>query len=446
MRRQGAHRRLPDAWRRRCARREVAPGHLRATRRCWRTARRSWATRWPARSANASHRSCCGPATGAADVAQDRGRAAGRPGAAARRGPASPTCGCSARSASCSSTRRSTCRAATAAAVGAGRVAAPVPRPDLHDAAVRHRRRRRGLHHVGSRRASRPRAVTTASGEPMETFGARLHRRHRRAGAAVRRHRPARGAAGPLGPAGRRRTACDRFSRTVVEALGRPGRGGQAAVGIFRAFGSRGVAVLESTIRQLREAGALVLLDVKRGDIGSTVARVRRRVPGSSQPAVCRRDHREPVPRASARCARCSTTAAAHGGGVFVLALTSNPEGPPVQRAVGPTAGPSRRPSSTRFPSSTWVRSRSAASGWWSARRSATPATTCPRSTARCSRRASARRAAGRRPAYGLRREPAAVLPSYSREVLAAGPTWPRLRAAADRVLDRLPGGAGAGD
>ena len=32
------------------------------------------------------------------------------------------------------------------------------------------------------------------------------------------------------------------------------------------------MAVLESTIRQLRNAGSLVLLDAKRGDIGSTVA------------------------------------------------------------------------------------------------------------------------------------------------------------------------------
>ena len=37
-------------------------------------------------------------------------------------------------------------------------------------------------------------------------------------------------------------------------------------------------------------------------------------------------------------------TAAANGGGVFVLALTSNPEGAQVQHAVAPTAGPSRRP------------------------------------------------------------------------------------------------------
>ena len=36
--------------------------------------------------------------------------------------------------------------------------------------------------------------------------------------------------------------------------------------------------------------------------------------------------------------------AAEHGGGVFVLALTSNPEGAAVQRAARPTAAPWRRP------------------------------------------------------------------------------------------------------
>src|SRR5882762_11590097 len=40
----------------------------------------------------------------------------------------------------------------------------------------------------------------------------------------------------------------------------------------FERFGSAGIAVMESTIRQSREAGALVIADVKRGDIGSTAA------------------------------------------------------------------------------------------------------------------------------------------------------------------------------
>src|SRR5690349_24898038 len=38
----------------------------------------------------------------------------------------------------------------------------------------------------------------------------------------------------------------------------------------YERFGSRGVSVLERVIAESRAAGALVLLDVKRGDIGST--------------------------------------------------------------------------------------------------------------------------------------------------------------------------------
>ena len=37
----------------------------------------------------------------------------------------------------------------------------------------------------------------------------------------------------------------------------------------FERHGSRGIAVLERVIAEARAAGALVLLDVKRGDIGS---------------------------------------------------------------------------------------------------------------------------------------------------------------------------------
>jgi orotidine-5'-phosphate decarboxylase len=101
----------------------------------------------------------------------------------------------------------------------------------------------------------------------------------------------------------------------------------------FERFGSQGIGILESTIRQSREAGALVLLDVKRGDIGSTMA-------------AYASAYLDP---ASSLCADAITVspylgfgslqpaldvAAANGGGVFVLALTSNPEGPAFQHAV----------------------------------------------------------------------------------------------------------------
>ncbi|MFB7032162.1 MULTISPECIES: orotidine-5'-phosphate decarboxylase [unclassified Streptomyces] len=125
----------------------------------------------------------------------------------------------------------------------------------------------------------------------------------------------------------------ERFTFTVVEALA-----GTVAVfkpqsAFFERFGSRGVAVLERAVADLRAAGGLVVMDAKRGDIGSTMAAyaeafLRKDSPlfsdaltvspylgyGSLKPAV--------------------DLARESGAGLFVLALTSNPEGSEVQRAV----------------------------------------------------------------------------------------------------------------
>ncbi|MEV4348067.1 orotidine-5'-phosphate decarboxylase [Actinoplanes sp. NPDC049596] len=126
----------------------------------------------------------------------------------------------------------------------------------------------------------------------------------------------------------------ERFALTVVEALADRVAVLKPQSAFFERFGSRGIGILESTIRQSREAGALVLLDVKRGDIGSTMA-------------AYASAYLDP---ASSLCADAITVspylgfgslqpafdvAAANGGGVFVLGLTSNPEGPSVQHAVG---------------------------------------------------------------------------------------------------------------
>jgi orotidine-5'-phosphate decarboxylase len=125
----------------------------------------------------------------------------------------------------------------------------------------------------------------------------------------------------------------ERFARTVVDALADRVAVVKPQSAFFERFGSRGIGILESTIRQSREAGALVLLDVKRGDIGSTM--------NAYASAYLDSD--------STLCADAITVspylgvgslqpafdlAAANGAGVFVLALTSNPEGPAVQHAV----------------------------------------------------------------------------------------------------------------
>jgi len=125
----------------------------------------------------------------------------------------------------------------------------------------------------------------------------------------------------------------ERFARTVVEALADRVAVLKPQSAFFERFGSQGIGILESTIRQSREAGALVLLDVKRGDIGSTMAAYASAYlnPASSLSA----DAITVSPYLGVGSLQPAfDLAAANGAGVFVLALTSNPEGPAVQHAV----------------------------------------------------------------------------------------------------------------
>lgn len=124
------------------------------------------------------------------------------------------------------------------------------------------------------------------------------------------------------------------FSRTAVEAFA----GRVAAVkpqsAFFERYGSRGIAVLESIIRQLRTAETLVILDVKRGDIGSTAAAYADAYLDPASPLCA--DAITASPYLGFGSLRPFVDKALQNGlGLFVLALTSNPEGAAVQRAVG---------------------------------------------------------------------------------------------------------------
>jgi orotidine-5'-phosphate decarboxylase len=104
-------------------------------------------------------------------------------------------------------------------------------------------------------------------------------------------------------------------------------------VAFFEPYGSAGFAVLEGIIAALRESGVLVLADAKRGDIGSTMAAYAAAWAGDSPLAA---DAVTASPYLGFGSLRpLLETAAAHQRGVFVLAATSNPEGPTVQRAEG---------------------------------------------------------------------------------------------------------------
>jgi orotidine-5'-phosphate decarboxylase len=122
-----------------------------------------------------------------------------------------------------------------------------------------------------------------------------------------------------------------RFTDTVVEALAGTVAVLKPQLAFYERHGSRGIAVLEDAVARARAAGALVLLDAKRGDIGSTMDAYGDYLrpehplavdamtvspflgPGSLQPAV--------------------DTARRCGGGLFVLARTSNPEAGTLQHA-----------------------------------------------------------------------------------------------------------------
>jgi orotidine-5'-phosphate decarboxylase len=124
----------------------------------------------------------------------------------------------------------------------------------------------------------------------------------------------------------------EQFAQTCVEALA-----GQIAVvkpqsAFFERFGSGGIGVLERTLAAFRDAGTLTLLDVKRGDIGSTMEAYA--VAYLSDDGPLRADAITVSPYLGYGSLRPALDLArSTGRGVFVLALTSNPDGPSVQHA-----------------------------------------------------------------------------------------------------------------
>jgi orotidine-5'-phosphate decarboxylase len=127
----------------------------------------------------------------------------------------------------------------------------------------------------------------------------------------------------------------ERFAMTVVEAIGDQVAVVKPQSAFFERFGSRGIAVLERLLAAVADAGALSLLDVKRGDIGSTMTGYAGAYLDPASPLAA--DAVTASPYLGFGSLRPLLDAAyEHGGGVFVLALTSNPEGASVQRATGP--------------------------------------------------------------------------------------------------------------
>jgi orotidine-5'-phosphate decarboxylase len=124
-----------------------------------------------------------------------------------------------------------------------------------------------------------------------------------------------------------------RFADTVVAALADRVAVLKPQAAFFERFGSAGVAVLERVIADVHEAGGLTIVDAKRGDIGSTMTAYAQAYAGPSSPLAG--DAVTVSPYLGFESLRpLLSLAASTGRGVFVLALTSNPEGPHVQHAL----------------------------------------------------------------------------------------------------------------
>jgi orotidine-5'-phosphate decarboxylase len=127
----------------------------------------------------------------------------------------------------------------------------------------------------------------------------------------------------------------ERFALTAVEALATAAAVVKPQSAFFERYGSGGIAVLERVIEGCRELGALVLLDVKRGDIGSTVQAYADAYLDAGSPLAADAVTASPFLGVGS-LDPLMETALANDAGVFVLALTSNAEGPQVQHAVTP--------------------------------------------------------------------------------------------------------------
>ncbi len=125
----------------------------------------------------------------------------------------------------------------------------------------------------------------------------------------------------------------ERFALTAVEGLAPYVAAVKPQSAFFERFGSRGIAVLERVILDARAAGTQVILDVKRGDIGSTSQAYADAYLDQSSPMAVDTITASPY-LGFGSLNPFFETARANAAGVFVLALTSNPEGAQVQGAV----------------------------------------------------------------------------------------------------------------
>jgi orotidine-5'-phosphate decarboxylase len=128
----------------------------------------------------------------------------------------------------------------------------------------------------------------------------------------------------------------ERFALSALEALAPEVALLKPQSAFFERYGARGVAVLERVLLAARDAGTLVVLDVKRGDIASTMAGYAAAYLSDGAPLAADAITVSPYLGVGA-LDPAFELAGRSGRGVFVVALSSNPEGAGVQAALTAT-------------------------------------------------------------------------------------------------------------
>ena len=122
------------------------------------------------------------------------------------------------------------------------------------------------------------------------------------------------------------------FAMTVLDACVGEVAAIKPQVSFFERFGSSGFAVLEKFAERAAQSDLQVIMDAKRGDIGSTMQGYFDAWLGQTAPFVCDALTVSPYLGVDSLKEFMSLTLE-RGKGLFVLAATSNPEAKRVQRA-----------------------------------------------------------------------------------------------------------------
>ncbi|MFI6292848.1 orotidine-5'-phosphate decarboxylase [Nonomuraea sp. NPDC050790] len=125
----------------------------------------------------------------------------------------------------------------------------------------------------------------------------------------------------------------ERFSRTVVEEISDVAAVVKPQSAFYERWGSRGLAVLERTVRDLRAAGPLVILDAKRGDVESTMIAYAEAYLDPGSPLASDALTVSPY-LGLASLAPAIRQAHTNDAGLFILARTSNPQAEQLQSRV----------------------------------------------------------------------------------------------------------------